>query len=191
MIKKEKLTFTGHETFHCRNLWLKKGYDFVSTGGKFNDEAVLRLGVGRNMVSAVRYWMRAFGLLNDEDILKNPLAASLFDDRIGYDPYCEDKATMWLLHYLLVTTKKASIYSIVFNHFRKERQEFSKEQLSDFLLSYCKLLDNKVQTTSLNRDIDTFLHNYFHKPSTQSSVAEELSGILQELNLVRWVGQRK
>ena len=23
-----RLTFSGHETFHCRSLWLKKGYDF-------------------------------------------------------------------------------------------------------------------------------------------------------------------
>lgn len=25
-----KLTFSGHDTFHCRHLWLKKGYDFVN-----------------------------------------------------------------------------------------------------------------------------------------------------------------
>ncbi|RYG02779.1 MAG: DUF4007 family protein, partial [Chitinophagaceae bacterium] len=23
-----KYTFSGHETFHCRHLWLKKGYEF-------------------------------------------------------------------------------------------------------------------------------------------------------------------
>lgn len=25
-----KFTFSGHETFQCRNLWLKKGYDSVN-----------------------------------------------------------------------------------------------------------------------------------------------------------------
>lgn len=29
-MNENKLTFTGHETFYCRYLWLKKGYDFLS-----------------------------------------------------------------------------------------------------------------------------------------------------------------
>ena len=49
-----KFTFSGHETFHCRQLWLKKGYDFVKNGNKFTDnESVVLLGVGKNMVSAL------------------------------------------------------------------------------------------------------------------------------------------
>lgn len=33
-----KYTFSGHETFACRNLWLKKGYDYVNSFKKFKDE---------------------------------------------------------------------------------------------------------------------------------------------------------
>jgi hypothetical protein len=56
-----KLTFSGHESFQCRYLWLKKGYDFVKKGGSFNKEdAVVELGVGKNIVGAIRYWMGAF-----------------------------------------------------------------------------------------------------------------------------------
>ena len=40
-----KLTFTGHETFHCRHFWLKKGYDYLSTGQSFkNPDAITALG---------------------------------------------------------------------------------------------------------------------------------------------------
>ena len=40
-----KYTFSGHETFQCKNMWLKKGYDFVRSGKSFNDEtAVVDLG---------------------------------------------------------------------------------------------------------------------------------------------------
>lgn len=57
-----KYTFSGHETFQCRHLWLKKGYDFVKANRSFNDEdAVLILGVGKNMVNSIRFWMKAFG----------------------------------------------------------------------------------------------------------------------------------
>ncbi len=26
-----KYTFSGHESFQCKSLWLKKGFDFVNT----------------------------------------------------------------------------------------------------------------------------------------------------------------
>jgi hypothetical protein len=43
--------FSGHETFIIRSFWQKKGYDFLNNGGKFSDEdAVVKLGVGKNMV---------------------------------------------------------------------------------------------------------------------------------------------
>lgn len=64
----KKLTFSGHDSFQCRSLWLKKGYDFVKAGRSFTDEdAVVELGVGKNMVNAIRYWMKAFGLTNPDD----------------------------------------------------------------------------------------------------------------------------
>ena len=46
-----KYTFSGHESFPCKTLWLKKGYDFVKEEKDFNaPEAVVDLGVGKNMV---------------------------------------------------------------------------------------------------------------------------------------------
>ena len=49
-----KFTFSGHESFQCRQLWLKKSYDFVNKKKSFNNEdAVVELGVGKNMVSII------------------------------------------------------------------------------------------------------------------------------------------
>ena len=65
-----KLSFSGHESFHCRSLWLKKGYDFISQEKKFNSpDAVVDLGVGKNMVSSINYWMKSFGLIEEENKL--------------------------------------------------------------------------------------------------------------------------
>ena len=41
---KEKLTFTGHDKFYCRQYWLKKGLTHIESGKKFNDAAVVDLG---------------------------------------------------------------------------------------------------------------------------------------------------
>ena len=49
-----KYTFSGHESFPCKTLWLKKGYDFVKDNKDFNrPEAVIDLRVGKNMVWGV------------------------------------------------------------------------------------------------------------------------------------------
>ena len=46
----QRYTFSGHESFPCKSLWLKKGYDFVVQGKNFNNpDAVIDLGVGKNM----------------------------------------------------------------------------------------------------------------------------------------------
>ena len=59
--KVKKYTFSGHESFPCKTLWLKKGYDFVVAGNDFNSpEAVIGLGVGKNMVASIRFWSILF-----------------------------------------------------------------------------------------------------------------------------------
>lgn len=68
----QKLTFSGHETFTCKQFWLKKGYDFLKKNKKFSSaDAVVDLGVGKNMVSAIRYWLKSFGLVDDKDYLND------------------------------------------------------------------------------------------------------------------------
>ncbi|WP_309613716.1 DUF4007 family protein [Flavobacterium sp.] len=125
-----KLTFSGHDTFHCRHLWLKKGYDFIKKGRKFTDEdAVVELGVGKNMVSSISFWMRAFGIIDKDGILTD-FADYILDDN-GKDPYIEDEATLWLLHYQLITQNIASTYSLIFNEFRREKIEFIHPHLSN------------------------------------------------------------
>lgn len=64
---KNKYTFSGHESFPCKSLWLKKGYDFVVGGNDFNSpDAVITLGVGKNMVASIRFWLRAFGVTEND-----------------------------------------------------------------------------------------------------------------------------
>ena len=124
-LQNTKYTFSGHDSFQCRQLWLKKGYDYVIENRKFNDDdAVVQLGVGKNMVSSIRFWLKAFNIVDNKD-LPTEFGKRLFDDETGYDPFLEDEASLWLLHYQLVKTGFASIYSIIFNEFRKEKLFFT------------------------------------------------------------------
>lgn len=61
MFISDNYKFSGHESFPCKSLWLKKGYDYDEDNGDFNDPlAVVNLGVGKNMVGAIRYWLKAW-----------------------------------------------------------------------------------------------------------------------------------
>ena len=134
-----KLSFSGHESFICKQFWLKKAFDFTQNKKTFNDEtAVIDLGVGKNMVASLRFWGRAFGILKDDDT-PTEIANYLFSKN-GKDQFLEDYGTVWLLHYLLIKNNKSSIYNFVFNEFRKERIDFTKEQLHQFLKRKCEEL---------------------------------------------------
>lgn len=95
-----------------QGLVVEKGYDYAKAGLSFTDDyAVVELGVGKNMVASIRYWLRAFGITNDNGV-PTEIGKYLLDDN-GADPYIEDTATLWLLHYMLVTSRVATLYNIV------------------------------------------------------------------------------
>lgn len=178
-----KLTFSGHESFVCKQFWLKKGYDFLNNQNKFNtDVAVVELGVGKNMVNSIRFWLKSFGLLDQNDNL-NELADFLFSDK-GKDPFIEDFGTVWLLHYYLIKTNKASIYNITFNEFRKERFEFTRNQLHNFIKRKCEEFDFNYNENTINSDIKAFLKSYIKPTEGKVEIEDDFVGLLIDLGLV-------
>ena len=65
--------FSGHETFPLRYGWLKKAFDRVAEtedisdnrGACWDDDAIARFGVGRNMVASMRYWAKATRIIEE------------------------------------------------------------------------------------------------------------------------------
>lgn len=181
----EKLVFSGHETFHCKSMWLKKGYDFVENDGKFIDEACIDLGVGRNMVSSIRFWLKAFGIIDLKTEKTTEYANFLFDENVGYDKYLEDETSLWLLHYYLIVTNYSSIYSIIFNSFRKLKPEFDK---SNFI-TYIEELDSSINQNTLSKDYSVFLRTYHSKDSKNKE--DSFSGIFSDLELIHEVKKKE
>ena len=185
MNEKIKYSFSGHESFYCKSLWLKKGYDFISENKDFNaPSAVVELGIGKNMVSSLRFWMRAFGLFDEGK--PTLIADYLFDTESGKDPYIEDLGTLWLLHYLLIKTDLASIYKLFFIDFHKEKNnEFTREQLLYFL----KRKNNEnghpnlYNENTVRRDIGVLLQNYVMPQKEKPN--EDFSALLINLNLIK------
>jgi hypothetical protein len=186
-----KLVFSGHDSFQCRQLWLKKGYDYVKDNYSFNDEfAVVKLGVGKNMVSSIRFWLKAFNIIDNKD-LPTEFGEKLLNNETGYDPYLEDDASLWLLHYQLVKTGYASIYSFIVNEFRKEKLYFNKETF----LNYVKRVgENKtewnVNENTLAKDFIVFTNLYGNNLESKD-IEESFSGLLSDLDFLKKIGKGK
>jgi hypothetical protein len=180
-----KLSFSGHDTFTCKPLWLKKGVDFVLSNKKFTEEqAVVDLGVGKNMVSAIRFWLKAFGLTDENDKLLE--IGKLVFSNPKHDPYLEANGTLWLLHYQLIKTERASLYSLVFNQFRRLRPEFQKEQLHLFLKRYCDENNPAAyNANTIETDIGVFIKSYLRPDiDDEEDIEDSYAGILTELDML-------
>jgi len=190
MLKSNKPTFSGHDTFSCRTLWLKKGYDFVINNGSFNSpESVIVLGVGKNMVTSIRYWMRAFNILDSNDELTEFAHLLLADE--GWDPYLEDEASLWLLHYQLVKNEHATAYSLIFNELRKTKIEFTKEHFVKFVLSkYDGVPAFKNTENTVGDDFNAVVKMYLNDASSKEK-EETIGGIMTELNLINCIPRDK
>lgn len=185
-----KYVFSGHESFPCKTLWLKKGYDFVVHDKDFNNpEAVIDLGVGKNMVASIRYWLKVFGLCQNDQ--PTWLGNYLFNDEDGRDPYMEDLATLWILHFHLVFNQDATLYNLFFCGYQKGHTQFEREQI----VTYVKLnmIEANKQTVfnenTVKKDVSVLIQNYALPRKYQSN--EDFSSLLIDLDLIRQNTERK
>ncbi len=179
------LVFSGHDTFHCRQFWLKKAIDFVVEGKEFaSSDASLTLGVGKNMVTAIKYWAKAFDMLNEGD-QPTDLAFDLLSNN-GWDPYLEDIGSLWLLHYHLVSgSNGADLFSIMFNEFVRQRPEFRVDNVINYIEQN---KDGNINMNTLKKDFTVFCRTYF-ADFEDKDIEESFTGILTELNLLKKISR--
>lgn len=191
----EKLSFSGHETFPLRSTWLSKAFAaLVKDPDVFNQEdAMVRLGVGKNMVRSMRHWSLACGMAEEDlegaagvrgGLRVTPLGHAVFS-KDGWDPYLEDPGTLWLLHWQLASTPlRSSTWYYAFNLLPKT--EFTKEELTQWLLRWAEGRSSRVSENSLRRDVDCFARTYVAtKPTRTVPLEDVLACPLTELGLLR------
>ncbi|MCY4641129.1 MAG: DUF4007 family protein [Gammaproteobacteria bacterium] len=185
--KADKGTFGRHETFALRYSWLSKGFQAVQNyPGVFDSEnSTVELGVGKNMVTSIRYWLKAFQLIEKSSNTPTLLGKKLFDPKHGYDPYLEDEGTLWLLHWLLATNaEQATTFYWFFNQFHKS--EFAAAELLTGLTSFVEVgLKIKVSPTTLKNDLAVLTRMYVQsKNNGRAPLEDALDSPLSLLGLL-------
>lgn len=189
--------FAKHETFHPRNGWLKKGFDAAAKRSDIFSlaDAHILLGVGRNMASAIKYWCSAFKVIipvqTDEHravgYCPTEFGNLLLADA-GWDPWLENPASLWLLHWhLLKTPCRATAWHFVFNQSRKA--EFTEQDLRAELTQFCRQSNFSVADSSLHKDLLCILRMYAGQNDDESaknfSGEESLACPFVELDLIQ------
>lgn len=177
--------FSGHQTFPFRYGWLEKAYQYVKEGKSFSDpDALVHLGVGKNMVESIKYWGEIFGLLDDDGI--TPFAKDLLDPETGWDPYLEDDASLWLLHWKLCSQSNfMTAATLLFGEMHTT--DFDRQDLLDLLRKRdSQYRVRATSTATLERDIECCLKMYAPLRTSGKKRVLELSYAcpFQELGLL-------
>lgn len=196
-----KPQFSGHETFPLRYGWLKKAFDAVcasedSPDNKsvfLSDDAIAYFGVGKNMVSSMRHWATAAGIIEDipksHSIRTTELSRLLFGPR-GLDPYMEHPATLWLAHWHISGRPDKTTWYWAFNHF--PNTTFDREHLVKGLERLARdKVWSRVAPATIKRDVECFVRTYVARPAAgQDNHEDALESPLTELGLIKAVGRR-
>lgn len=186
-------SFSGHQTFPFRYTWLKKGVDAViGTPDIFSSEnAAVALGVGKNMVNSIRHWCRVAGLVKVDPyqrgrLVPTELGKAIFNDKDGFDPYLDDPATLWLIHWQIATNmNQATAWYWAFN-ILKENQ-FAPNTFKQALYEWArqeKAAMRPVSDNTLQRDVNCFIRSYCQSRYHAEVVEETFDCPLVELNLI-------
>lgn len=184
-MNKKKFRFSGHQTFPFRYGWLEKGFRFASQSSKFTaDNAIVALGVGKNMVESIKYWCELTGILCEGKV--TAFARALLDEETGWDPFLEDDASLWLLHWKMITNPEfATAGTALFSLLHKP--EFSKSELLEAIsLLLERQGKNHLSDQVILRDVDCYLRSYVgaRRAEKKKSGEESFDCPLQAIGLV-------
>lgn len=189
-------SFARHETFHPRYGWFRKAYAVAAEDPYAfgREDAPVVIGVGKNMVRAIRFWGLAAKLITEDPHSPNRRAPqfvptrrghALFGEQ-GWDPYMEDPGTLWLLHWLLLAPpSRLPVWWLAFNELNAV--EFNDTDLAAAVAAQLEAVaDWKLpHESSVRKDIGALLRAYAPaERSRRGSIDDLLDCPLRELNLL-------
>lgn len=192
-------TLGGHETFTFRYGWLRKGVELANENGNIfsQDDALVQLGVGKNMVRAIRHWCLATNLLEESQsegrtkpLQPTNLAKKLLLQTNAWDAYLEESASLWLLHWELISNPyRAWAWGQLFTAFLDT--EFTFADFETKLARQAERLGISTTSKTFTREIECCLKTYIpanqrNRRKTETYTEESIDCPLTELDLLHY-----
>ncbi len=194
------MRFRAHDTFFIRKGWLSKGMRCVKNKPDVfiaHDENPMDiLGIGSNMVKALRYWLQIVGITSEPKKGKRiqtftDLGKLIFEN----DKYIEEMGTLYLLQYRLAAQKEdATAWYFFFNEF--SMSEFTRDDFTCELQKYIAMNDGETEYAirSLSDDFTCIISTYLPRYKQNSAKASPENNIdcpFGELGLIDFLNKRK
>jgi hypothetical protein len=190
------MRYSGHESFACRYAWLPKAYRAIAEdAAAFADEerAMVTLGVGKNMVRSIRFWVEVMGVAVPRP--DRTLEATAFGQAVladgGFDPFLEDARTLWLLHWNVASRVEGPLFAWDFLLNRWPYEELTRSEALRAFTRESQRLNVTHSEVTLGQHLDVFLHTYVPVASARSAFEDSLDCPLAELELLQQVGERR
>lgn len=187
--------FSGHESFTCRYAWLPKAVEALSENPSLFgdiDEAMVQLGLGKNMVQSLRFWVQSMRVaeLGDGNTLQLTEFGELVFGGDGLDPFMEDASTLWLLHWQLCSHNNPLFaWHFLFNRYNEP--EIVRSEVLEAIDRESKQLARPLAKATLAQHFDVFMHTYVPTRGTKNEILEDnLDCPLVELELIERTGEK-
>lgn len=194
------MKFRAHDTFFIRKGWISKGMRHVYNNPDVfiskKDNPMDVLGIGANMVKALRYWLQAIGVTEEPASGKRSQNFTDFGKLVyKYDKYIEEMGTLYLLHYKLASNfALATSWYYFFNVF--SLSDFSRDDFTAQIAGYIKMQNEEVTVAarSLEDDFNCIINTYITRYKTMQTKVSAENNIdcpLGELGLVDIIKREK
>ncbi len=190
------MRFTGHETFPCRYTWLPKAVAALNKNRHLFrdiDEAIVALGVGKQMAQAIRFWVEAAKVVERKE--KGDFKVTWLGEKLlgegGYDSYLENIQTLWLIHWNFSTHPDNPIFAWDFLMNQWQEPEIAPSIVVKAFENKANAQDRKLSPATLKQHFKIFLHTYVPTRGKKGDILEDnLDCPLTELNLIQRIGDR-
>jgi|LGOV01.1.fsa_nt_gb hypothetical protein len=180
------MSYGKHQSFYLKSHWINKGIKALDSYGSsvlFDKEMYRKLGIGKNMHQALRYWMEATCIVNYNLIKREHRTSKIGKTIEKFDPGCSLPLTKLILHYNLIrdygeNRDTAETFSWFFT--KTDALSYSKDKIKDDLLKFNK---NRTSERTLYKDIDCLLSTYVEKELKHAE--DKNISIFHDLGLIR------
>lgn len=193
------MVINKHGSFYLRSGWGTKIIQAVEEDDMIfspaNElKAIDKLGLGRVMIKALRYWADASGLTVERKAQggikeEKTLLFTLISE---HDRYFQKPGSLLLLHRNIATNRDAATaWYWAFNEFNK--QTFTKNEFVEGLHSFLSVNDMMVKKAAVDKEFNCFKNTYLDekKMDIKTVIDEDAHSMLAPLHLLQINDEKK
>lgn len=183
------MAYARHQSFYLRDKWVSKGIKAVNGDPRFffDKDGFEKIGLGKNMVQALRFWLLATAIMEEVHTDGNKehqlTDLGLVIDKV--DRLLQKNELVSILHFHLVrnSTDLSTVFYWYFNVYKETITQ--RNDLKRSFKTWVKKNETKaVSEISTNKDIDCLIQLY-SKEANENDPEDFIFSPFTKLNLVK------